>query len=85
MSIVQPRGRAPMRGAWIEIAIDWTGAKLLRRRAPMRGAWIEIRKPVNVLPSLAVAPPCGARGLKSLPPTLLKKFFQSRPHAGRVD
>ena len=27
-------GVAPHAGAWIEIAIDWTGAKLLRRRAP---------------------------------------------------
>ena len=50
---------APRVGAWIEIVIDWTSAKLLRV-APRVGAWIEIAPSIWHDISHAVAPCVGA-------------------------
>ena len=73
-----------MRGAWIEILSVGSGLASTPGRAPMRGAWIEMSAMRRVIVSVSVAPPCGARGLKSRVRSLIT-CKPCRAPRGRVD
>ena len=75
---------APHAGAWIEMACGSANGRG-SAVAPHAGAWIEMQF-YGIYPTKGrVAPPCGARGLKSLHRKKSRSEKASRPHAGRVD
>ena len=74
----------PVRGAWIEIVIDYQSAGFTES-LPVRGAWIEIGKlHLNWLVSFCRSP-CGERGLKYVWTFELVAGSSVAPRAGSVD